>query len=132
MAFSAQRPGGPRPSKYLQHSEKYFAGYRVQLDAYLRRNENAEELLDGLLFNPLLRLVQAVSPDSAVDRTTRATARVIVSNLETLYSNANVGSPIGSLPTPQECEDDPASTIVDLMVATHKGALTSSNTKTVQ
>ena len=48
-----------RPSKYLVYSEDHFAGYFIQLDTYIRSNSDAEELLTGLLVNPLLELVSS-------------------------------------------------------------------------
>ena len=44
------------PSKHLRYSETDFAGYWVQLHAVIRHNDNADQVLDGLLTNPLLVL----------------------------------------------------------------------------
>ena len=38
-----------RPSKYLRYDEDHFQGYWVQLTTLIRSNEDADELLDGLL-----------------------------------------------------------------------------------
>ena len=44
------------PSKHLVYSEANFAGYWVQLNALIRHNDQADQILDGLLTNPLKQL----------------------------------------------------------------------------
>ena len=44
-----------KPSRYLQHSSKHFAGYLVQLDTYIRRLDDAGDLLDDILTSPEIR-----------------------------------------------------------------------------
>ena len=48
-----------RPSKYLKHSDEHFQGYWIQLQSLIRQNSAADELLDGLLENPLDLMRQA-------------------------------------------------------------------------
>ena len=45
--------------KHLQYSDKYFQGYWVQLQAKIRRNDDADDILEGYLENPLLSLRKA-------------------------------------------------------------------------
>ena len=45
--------------KVLQHSEKYFQGYWVQLQSRIRKEDDADELLEGTLSNPLEELRNA-------------------------------------------------------------------------
>ena len=57
----SDKPTLRAPDKYLRHSEEHFQGYWVQLQSLIRRNDEADELLDGLLENPLLELEEAYS-----------------------------------------------------------------------
>ena len=43
-----------RPEKKLCFTEKYFAGFLVQINTLIRRHEDADALLDGILINPML------------------------------------------------------------------------------
>ena len=49
------------PSKHLRYSESNFAGYWVQLHVVIRHNDNADQVLDGLLTNPLRQLCELPS-----------------------------------------------------------------------
>ena len=40
----------------LLHSEKHFRGYWVQLQSRIRRNDDADEVIEGYLENPLTKL----------------------------------------------------------------------------
>ena len=44
------------PTKHLVYSESNFAGYWVQLNALIRHNDHADQVLDGILTNPLQQL----------------------------------------------------------------------------
>ena len=46
-----------KPSKKLQFSEKYFQGYFLTLNTYIRRNADADSLIDGLLTHPMLEII---------------------------------------------------------------------------
>ena len=76
-----------RPSKYLSHSEEHFAGYFLQLDTFIRRDPAAEDLLTGLLPNPLLQLYdEALAPRGR-------RAREICKQLRILHEHAGVVGP---------------------------------------
>ena len=52
MAFSKRFA----PSKYLKYDEKHFEGYWLQLNACIRHNEFADEILDKLRPHPLIAI----------------------------------------------------------------------------
>ena len=56
MASSAYN----RQDKHLRYSEVHFQGYWVQLNTLIRKNEDADLLVDGILENPMIAMVQAV------------------------------------------------------------------------
>ena len=45
--------------KYLKYSDDHFQGYWIQLCSLVRKQEEADDLLDGFLKNPLEDLVDA-------------------------------------------------------------------------
>ena len=53
-----------QPDKKLRFSEKYFAGYLVQVQTLIRRNESADALLDGILQHPM-RIINEIMQDNA-------------------------------------------------------------------
>ena len=86
-----------RPSKYLRYDEDHFQGYWVQLTTLIRINEDADELLDGLLLSPLLALLKAINstpPNPAMV--------AIAAAIKTLYVAGNYGDPPGSFPPTEE------------------------------
>ena len=42
-----------KTTKYLKHSDEHFQDYWIQLQSLIRKHEDADEYLDGLLENPL-------------------------------------------------------------------------------
>ena len=50
----------PKRSEKLQYSEDHFQGYWVRLQTAVRKQEDADELLDGTLENPLETISEAV------------------------------------------------------------------------
>ena len=86
-----------RPNKYLRYDEDHFQGYWVQLTTLIRSNEDADELLDGLLLSPLLALLKAINsipPNPAMV--------AIATAIKTLYVAGNYGDPPGSFPPTEE------------------------------
>ena len=53
-----------RPNKHLYLDEAHFEGYWVRLQALLRHNEDADEVLDGLLQFPLEKIVGNTGDDT--------------------------------------------------------------------
>ena len=43
--------------KKLRFNERHFQGYWEQLNTLIRRNEDADMLLDGILTNPMLTII---------------------------------------------------------------------------
>ena len=105
-----------KPSRYLQHSTKHFEGYFVQLDTYIRRMDDAGDLLDGILINPLCNLVHAATEVGGAD----AVAIKSIGTLQQLYAtHPRIMSTFP--PSPKRFEQDPVGTIVDMLVATRNG-----------
>ena len=46
----------------LRYSKQYFPDYLVQLDSYMRKQQDADDLLDGVLVDPLALLVSLITP----------------------------------------------------------------------
>ena len=53
-----------QPEKKLRFSEKYFAGFWVQVNTLIRRNEEADALLDDTLHHPILRIVEIMADNT--------------------------------------------------------------------
>ena len=53
-----------QPEKKLRFSEKYFAGFWVQVNTLIRRNEGADALLDDMLHHSTQRIVEIVADDT--------------------------------------------------------------------
>ena len=106
-----------RPSKYLRYSEDHLQGYWVQLTTLIRSNEDADELLDGLLISPLLALLRAINstpPNAAMVQITAA--------IKTLYVAGNYGDPPGSFPpTEEQMLQDPLKIFKEFARATQLG-----------
>ena len=49
------------PEKRLRFTEKFFPGYWVQLNTLIRRNEHADEVIDGILTHPMLEVLDVYS-----------------------------------------------------------------------
>ena len=106
-----------KPEKRLRFSEKHFQGYWVQLNTLIRQNENADEVLDGILLNPMLRIIEIRIPgQNPVYGDYGFTEAVRL-----LYAAQNLGDPPGSYPTEQQLEDDPVGCIKDFARATKAG-----------
>lgn len=104
-----------RPDKYLRYSEDHFQGYWVQLTTLMRSNEDADEILDGLLINPLKALRKAINSIPP-----NANMVAIAAAIRTLYVAGNYGDPAGSFPpTEEQMLHDP------LKIFNHKSVLIS-------
>ena len=113
MASSAYN----RQDKHLRYSEVHFQGYWVQLNTLIRKNEDADLLVDGILENPMIAMVQAVE-----DKDTSDPLWLIAGCVRPLYELHNCGNPPGTFPpTLEEMDTDPLGIIKDFIKATNKG-----------
>ena len=46
------------PDKRLRYSKQHFQGYFLQLHAYLRKDSDTDDYLDGIFTNPITDLVE--------------------------------------------------------------------------
>ena len=79
----------------MRFSEKYFAGFWVQVNTLIRRNEGADALLDDTLQHPMLRIVEIMTDDTDNQH---GFAQVVLQ----LYVQQNLGIPPGSCPTEEQ------------------------------
>ena len=113
MASSAHN----RQDKHLRYSEVHFQGYWVQLNTLIRKNEEADLLVDGILENPLVAMVQVIE-----DKDTSDPLWSISFCVRSLYELHDCGNPPGTFPpTLEEMDTDPLGTIKDFVKATSKG-----------
>ena len=102
------------PEKRLRFTEKFFPGYWVQLNTLIRRNEHADEVIDGILIHPMLEVLEVYTTPGD-PHNAHATA------ILQLYVAKNLGSPIGQFPTAEDLEHDPIRGIRDFAIATASG-----------
>ena len=92
-------------SKYLRFTEDDFQGYWVQLDCLLRKNDDIDELLDGLLTNPFSEFLSKLKEPGVIDP-----MRPVSECLTAMYKDhERVG-----IPTAEEVDLDPVGTFKDL------------------
>ena len=127
--------------KVLQHSEKYFQGYWVQLQSRIRKEDDADELLEGTLSNPLEELRNAWNAhhenprpaNDVIDARYNTGASVskeynMALCIKTLYNGTTYGEPPGHFPpTLEQINKDPLKHIKDFSLATAKGTLGGQN-----
>ena len=106
-----------RPEKRLHFSEKHFQGYWVQLNTLIRQNEHADEVLDGILTNPMLSIIEIRLPGQVPLHNNYGHTEAV----RLLYVAQNLGDPPGSFPTAEQLENDPVGCIRDFTVATKAG-----------
>ena len=97
--------------KRLRFTEKYFPGFWVQLNTLIRRNEHADEVIDGILTHPMLEVLDEHSTPGAAHQPHAEAIRL-------RYVAKNLGSPIGQFPTAEQLERDPIRGIRDFVIAT--------------
>lgn len=119
MAAAAK---GLKAGNKLLYSEDHFQGYWVQLQTLVRKDDRADELLDGIIENPLQTIADAVyngDPDDEVDAKLMRIAELV----KTLYeSKRRVGHPPGTFPPSiQNFNYNPLLHIKDFAIATNKG-----------
>ena len=102
------------PEKRLRFAEKYFPGCWVQLNTLIRRNEHADDVIDGILTHPMLEVLD-------VDSTPGDPHNAHAAAVRQLYVAKNLGSPIGQFPTAEDLEHDPIRGIRDFAIATASG-----------
>ena len=90
------------PSKHLRYSETNFSGYWVQLNAVIRHNDHADQVLDGLLSNPLLLLHNLPTEEDLFE------------TLKACYEANNYEWP----PTPAFVDNDPIAAYKQFKIAT--------------
>ena len=122
--------------KILLHSEKHFQGYWVQLQSKIRRNDDADDLLEGYFENPLTALRRAWdhhhdNPRPAGDDindlyNTGASVSDLYNYslcIKTLYTGTSYGDPPGNFPpTIQQLERDPLRHIKEFSLTTSRGS----------
>ena len=104
-----------QPEKKLRFTEKYFAGFWVQINTLIRRNEGADSLLDGILRHPMLTVIQIMA-NNADNHHGHAQAVL------QLYVQGNLGDPPGTYPDADQLDHDPIAAIRDFAIATQAGA----------
>ena len=102
------------PDKRLRFTEKYFPGFWVQLNTLIRRNEHADEVIDGILTHPMLGVLDVHSTAGNMHQPHAEAIRL-------LYVDKNLGQPIGQFPTAEQLEKDPIRGIRDFAIATDSG-----------
>ena len=121
--------------KPLMHSEIHFRGYWVQLQSRIRKNDDADDYLEGYLINPLEKLRKAwddhhSNPRPAGDDVVQLyNTGQSVSNIynyatciKTLYDNSQYGDPPGTFPpTLEQLKNDPMRHFKFFIQATERG-----------
>ena len=111
----------PKRSEKLQYSEDHFQGYWVRLQTAVRKQEDADELLDGTLENPLETISEAVYNGDEEDEEDERLQRIALC-IQTLYADSQLGDPPGSFPARVEViVKDPLKQIKEFAIATKKG-----------
>ena len=105
-----------QPEKKLRFSEKYFAGFWVQVNTLIRRNEGADALLDGILPHPMLRIVEIMADNTDNQH---GFAQAVLQ----LYVQQNLGIPPGTYPNEEQLSTDPIGAIRDFSLATTAAAM---------
>ena len=121
--------------KQLMHSEIHFRGYWVQLQSRIRKNDDADDYLEGYLVNPLAELRKAWNAHDANPRPAGDAINQLYNTgesvssiynfatcIKTLYNDTLYGNPPGSFPpTLQQLNDDPMKHFKDFIQATENG-----------
>ena len=103
--------------KHLRYSEEHFQGYWVQLNTVIRRNDEADMLLDGLLVNPLEEMLDVLDRKDRTDPLWD-----IAQCIGSLYELHDCGNPPGTFPpTLEQMDNDPLDFIKEFSKATKKG-----------
>ena len=103
--------------KHLKYSDDHFQGYWIQLNSLIRKNEDADDLLDGFLKNPLEDLLKASQTNDDSDGLV-----TICKAIKTLYVLHGYGHPPGTFPpTAEQLGRDPLNALKDFMLATKRG-----------
>ena len=124
-----------KSKKVLLFTEKYFQGYWVQLQSKIRRNDDADDVLEGYLENPLVTLRRAwdkhhdnplPAGDDVNDLYNTGSSVSAEYNycvcLLTLYTGTTYGEPHGNFPpTMAQLERNPMKHIKDFVLATERG-----------
>ena len=126
---------GREDRKTLMHSEIHFRGYWVQLQSRIRKNDDADDFLEGYLTNPLVELRKAwdehhSNPRPAGDNVVQLynTGESVSSFynyatcIKTLYDGSEFGDPPGTFPpTMAQLNNDPMKHFKFFIQATEKG-----------
>ena len=102
-----------QPDRKLRFTEKHFQGFWVQLKTLIRRNEHADEIIDGIMLHPILEVL--------VCQTAGHPNQGHAEAVRQLYIAKNLGMPVGDYPTAEQLEQDPIRGIRDFTVATTAG-----------
>ena len=103
-----------QPDKKLRFNERHFQGYWVQLNTLIRRDDDADMLLDGILTNPML----TIDANRAIPANPR---NGFADAVRLLYVQKNLGDPAGSFPTAEQLEHNPIAQLRDFAIATSSG-----------
>jgi len=98
----------------LRFSEKHFQGYWLRLNTLIRSEEDADELLDGILTFPMSEIIDIMGNAQHANHG-HAQAVLI------LYRQNDLGDPPGTYPNAEQLDRDPIRAIRDFALATDGG-----------
>ena len=79
------------PDKRLRYSKQHFQGYFLQLHAYLRKDSDTDDYLDGIFTNPITDLVEGHARELKKGADHRdETIMAVVTQLTSLYQEFQV------------------------------------------
>ena len=119
------------PDKRLRYSKQHFQGYYLQLHAYLRKDSDTDDYLDGIFTNPITDLIEGHARELKKSADHRnAAIMTVVTQLTSLYQEFQVAG--GFPPTAEMLKENPIQVIKDLLRVTQKGtnAATEGNERT--
>ena len=108
------------PDKRLRYSKQHFQGYFLQLQAYLRKDSDTDDYLDGIFTNPIDDLTEGHARELKKGAEHRnAAIMAVVTQLTSLYQEFQVAG--GFPPTAEMLKENPIQVIKDLLRVTQKG-----------
>ena len=94
------------PDKRLRYSKQHFQGYYLQLHAYLRKDSDTDDYLDGIFTNPITDLLEGHARELKKGADHRdETIMAVVTQLTSLYQEFQVAG--GFPPTAEMLKEDP-------------------------
>ena len=106
------------PDKRLRYSKQHFQGYYLQLHAYLRKDSDTDDYLDGIFTNPITDLIEGHARELKKGTDHRdETIMAVVTQLTSLYQEFQVAG--GFPPTAEMLKENPIQVIKDPVSYTH-------------